>query len=147
MEFITLFFIVFWGWVNSYFAQKRGRNPYLWFFLGVFFGPFPLIALFLMPSFESQEKTEEKPKIIETEAIRVSPHSPFDQYDWYYLDEARKQHGPHTIVRTQKIQRKGPDFRRDLCLERDHDRMEKNQRQLQNLKKRLVYNRFRFSAI
>ncbi len=100
MEFITLFFIVFWGWVNSYFAQKRGRNPYLWFFLGTFFGPFPLIALFLMPSFDPQEKVEETPAIIETEAIRVAPHSP---YDWYYLDESRKQHGPHTIVELKKF--------------------------------------------
>ncbi|NGX57769.1 MAG: hypothetical protein K940chlam3_00663 [Chlamydiae bacterium] len=87
-EFIILLIIVFWGWVSSYFAQQRGRNPYGWFFLGFLFGPFSLVALFIMKDYSQKTAPPETP------GINVSHHSPFDHLDWYYLDSSRQTKGP-----------------------------------------------------
>ena len=111
MEFITFFFIVLWGALNSYLAQQRGRNPYLWFFLGIMFGPFPLIVLFLLPKGEKSEaetvaEEVEVPETLDVDGINISHHAPFDQHDWYYLDKDHKQHGPHTYSEMRKFARK-----------------------------------------
>ena len=95
-EFLIFIIIAFWGWISSYFAQQRGRNPYGWFFLGVLFGPFTLVGLFLMPII----KPELPP--VNVKEVHVSHHSPFEQYDWYYLDEKRQSTGPLTFNELQQ---------------------------------------------
>ena len=97
-EFLLVIIAVFWGWICCYFAQQRGRNPYGWFFLGLLFGPFPLIALFLMPVIE-----QSPPSPTEIPEVHVSHHSPFNQYDWYYLDENRQSVGPMDFVALQEL--------------------------------------------
>jgi len=98
-EFLVVVFTVFWGWINSYFASQRGRNPYGWFFLGLLFGPFALVALFLLPPYSDLLPEAET----ETQAVHVSHHSPFNQFDWYYLNENREPVGPITFVELQEL--------------------------------------------
>lgn len=96
MDFLFILIPIFLGWVNAYFAQTRGRNPFTWFILGFFFGIISLIVLFILPSY-NDKKDEKKESAESDDGIYVSRHAPFDQHDWYYLDKEHKQKGPHTF--------------------------------------------------
>jgi hypothetical protein len=120
MEFTVFLFVVsvLWGCLNSYLAQYRGRNLYVWFLLGFLFGPFPLIFLYLLPAAgkvkeedieDIKEETPaetDNPDAADDAGINIAHHAPFDQQDWYYLDEQRTQHGPHTFSEMRKFTRK-----------------------------------------
>ena len=43
------------GIVCALAAKPRGRNPAVWFFLGVLFGPFALVAVLVMPAVSSAQ--------------------------------------------------------------------------------------------
>jgi hypothetical protein len=50
--FIIIIFVIYLHCAGfaSYIASEKGRNPYSWFFLGLFFGIFALIAIASIPS-------------------------------------------------------------------------------------------------
>lgn len=77
------------GFIAAYLAYKRKRNPYLWFFIGFFFGVFGLLGIFFSPLKRKIKLTtatqKEKP-------IPVLP-GPFNKF-WYYLDPTHQQVGP-----------------------------------------------------
>lgn len=104
-EFLIVLIIIFWGWASSYFAQQRGRNPYAWFFWGFLFGPFALVALFLMKDYSM--KTPPETNLPEITGISISPHSPFDHMDWYYLDHHRETIGPINFQELKKLWKEG----------------------------------------
>lgn len=89
----ALMWIVF-GALSAYLAKTRGKNPYLWFFLGMLFGIFGLLFLFFAPKQRRQAQTAGTAQDANT--IDISP--PFDpKYNekfWYYLDPENQQHGP-----------------------------------------------------
>jgi len=90
-----LFLLLVWltfGYLSAHFAQKRGRNPGAWFFLGVLFGLIALAALFLLPPLN--QKGEELPAEPRSLAPPERPPLP-DQ--WYYLDLKRQQRGPLSL--------------------------------------------------
>lgn len=74
------------GSLSAYLAYKRGRNPYLWFFLGALFGIFGIMAVFFAAG----------PKPAPS-ALPAAPEpaiqGPKDKF-WYYLDPANQQYGP-----------------------------------------------------
>lgn len=74
------------GCISAYLAFKRGKNPYLWFGLGAFFGIFGIFAVFLVaPSKKSTKKPLPSP------VFKI--HGPADKF-WYYLDPSHIQQGP-----------------------------------------------------
>ncbi len=102
----------------AHFAQKRGRDPIVWFFLGILLGLLALILLFILPP-----ATREKPvgpietsaslpetglndsswdqgKGTKEEVVAPQAHSldpsdiPLVERDWFYLDADRTQVGP-----------------------------------------------------
>ena len=73
------------GTLSAYLAHKRGRNPYAWFFIGVFFGLLGMIAIFFAPS---QKNPKPVPQTSEPTLV-----GPTDRL-WYYLDETHQQIGP-----------------------------------------------------
>lgn len=77
------------GTFSAYFAYKRGKNPYKWFFIGFFFG---LIGLFVAISILSsnRKKTRIQPTMIKPRPLILGPSDKF----WYYLDSQHKQVGP-----------------------------------------------------
>lgn len=83
---ITSFHITMWfiqGLLCSYFAHRRGRNPYLWFGVGAFLGLLGIIAfLFLTPKRKKKQATPP-----------AAPH-PMTFRQWYYLDAEHTQQGP-----------------------------------------------------
>jgi len=83
------------GVISAYLAKKRGKNPYLWFFLGMLFGIFGLIFLFFskpaQTSLRAQAAPQNDPNTIDiTPKIEPSAKEKF----WYYLDPDNAQQGP-----------------------------------------------------
>lgn len=76
------------GLLSSFLAYKRGRNPYLWFFLGFLFGIFGIFAIF----FATGEKKRAPHSERKGEPV-FSIHGPLDKF-WYYLDPSHQQQGP-----------------------------------------------------
>lgn len=85
------------GSATAYLAKRRGRDATKWFFVGLFFGIFGLLALFFFPKVESKEI--------------VAPPQPPEQIpekikDWYYLDAQHVTLGP--ITRDELNEKCGP---------------------------------------
>ena len=78
------------GTLSCYFAHKREKNPYLWFFLGFIFGIFGIMAIFFAPMSSKKEALPEG-TIPQTVVLTIS--GPKDKF-WYYLDSAHQQQGP-----------------------------------------------------
>lgn len=66
------------GMLAAFYAKRAGKNPYLWFFLGLLLGVIGVFFLFFMPQ---KKKTE-----------KIAP--PVDKLFWYYLDGENNQRGP-----------------------------------------------------
>jgi len=76
------------GILSAYIAYRRGRNIYLWFFIGFVFGIFGILAIFFAPS-----DKKKAPILPVTRPPEPTIQGPKDKF-WYYLDPANQQHGP-----------------------------------------------------
>lgn len=81
--FLTVTFWFLMGGVCAHYAKARGRSSRHWFFIGMLFGIFGLIALFILPKLA--KTAEPKP---------VEPTPAIPQKLWYYLDAEHKPCGP-----------------------------------------------------
>lgn len=107
---IVFFKIVIWiaiGMATAYAARERGRDPRVWLIIGMLFGVFGLLLVFLLPKENSanaspntdMEEIEIFPVSQSVEGEAVSEHLPRDykaKY-WFYLDQDRKEVGPLTF--------------------------------------------------
>lgn len=87
---MSLLVIISWflmGALCAYYGRERGRNPYIWFFVGLLFGILGLILLFIMPNLKVTQPVKEPPKL-------EPPKLNIDAMYWYYLDEENNQLGP-----------------------------------------------------
>ncbi len=93
---IVLCFII--GAASYHYAQKRGRNPYTWFALGLLFGIFGLITLFILPILKKSTaiKKVEPPKPSTPDSLEVLDSKYLNKL-WYYLDAADQQYGPMSL--------------------------------------------------
>lgn len=90
------------GAFSAYFAYKRGRNPYKWFFIGFFFGLLGLFAAVLfLPS--SKKKIPASIAVIKPQPRILGPSDKF----WYYLDPQHKQVGPISYSALSDFLKKG----------------------------------------
>jgi len=80
---ILLCFWIIQGAVASYLAKRKGRNPYLWFFIGCFFGIFGIFAIFFLKNPQKKAAAAAEP-VRKTLPLRM----------WYYLDQNSQQVGP-----------------------------------------------------
>lgn len=74
------------GSLSAYLAYKRSRNPYLWFFIGFFFGIFGIFAIFFAPAPKKKVNRTPPPLVYNIQG-------PIDKF-WYFLDPANQQQGP-----------------------------------------------------
>lgn len=84
------------GAVSAFLAKKRGKNPVLWFFLGMLFGIFGLIFLFFSrPTPSRSPRAQAQPKN-DPNTIDITPKvdSAAKETFWYYLDPDNTQQGP-----------------------------------------------------
>lgn len=96
------------GVATAYLANQRGRDPYIWFALGVVFGLLALFLLFVLPAVKSEKEWEDDQKneilverreeqLKEQEKLENAPDlqpQSIEAKDWFYLDKARQQRGP-----------------------------------------------------
>lgn len=96
------------GTICAYIAKNRNRNPYIWFFVGLFLGIFGLIILFIIPPkkeralapiLSSSQSSNALPAQFETKMNTLgssseSPEHSMTKNLWYYLDDENKQYGP-----------------------------------------------------
>jgi len=80
------------GAAAAYFAQKRSKNPYMWFAIGFFFGLFGFCLLFFLPK---ARKKKAKTRLAMTPQEKPLPAivGPSNKF-WYYLDPQHLQQGP-----------------------------------------------------
>lgn len=76
------------GAVGAYLAQKRKKNPYVWFCIGFFFGLIGLFAIFFLPL--KQKRGRKRTAIVKPIPTIEGPSDKF----WYYLDPTHNQIGP-----------------------------------------------------
>ncbi|MCZ6902561.1 MAG: hypothetical protein O7C62_08765, partial [Rickettsia endosymbiont of Ixodes persulcatus] len=96
------------GAATSYLAVNRGRDPYIWFAIGVLCGILGLIAVVLLPPVKTEEELEaerkdqiivgEREKQLEVQeklenAPDLMPQS-VEAKDWFCIDKSGVQQGP-----------------------------------------------------
>lgn len=111
------------GAATAHFAKQRGRDPTIWFFIGILLGLLGLILVFIMPALNGTQ-TQQSPSgsggtdsisrpSSQAESVKEEhslPRHDFFVKDWFYLDDARKQQGPvpfDTLKREWKEERIG----------------------------------------
>lgn len=97
------------GFGTAYYAFRLGKNPSLWFLLGILIGGFAPIILFISHFFErSQNKDDDKPSVAFSEpdasqSVRAIPEvNPAiieeESKLWYYIGEGEVQVGPVSVL-------------------------------------------------
>lgn len=90
---LTILAALLTGAFGAYLAYQRGRNPYIWFCVGFFFGALGAMIIFFAPrrkkaltktSMDLQPPTQPQAPIIQ---------GPKDKF-WYYLNPEHQQIGP-----------------------------------------------------
>lgn len=81
------------GAICGYLAHKKGKNPYIWFFIGLFFGALGILALYVFGRTKKQAKKEEPH--VQYEPLVINPKAnPTPLTLWYYLNHQHQQCGP-----------------------------------------------------
>jgi hypothetical protein len=103
--------IILWlsiGTATAYLANQRGRDPWIWFMVGMLLGLIGLLILFLLPAptkEKSSTPSEEGEFILhETEPAPPAP-VPLDL--WYYYDRSQAQQGPVQLENLKNLYHKG----------------------------------------
>lgn len=98
---VTLIVWIALGVITANLAKQRGRDPFIWFFIGTVFGLLGMLLLFILPNLSSEEvkKTEKTddnvvlPVIVEE--LPLEPSQLFQLKDWFCIDSTTKgQLGP-----------------------------------------------------
>lgn len=110
----TFYIIIFWlamGAATAYFANQRGRDPLVWFMLGMLLGFFGLLLLFVLPAVAEEEPVQEAEYALLDQKGEGQPgilqgHE-FMLKDWYYYDGERNQQGPVRFERLSSLWQDG----------------------------------------
>lgn len=110
----ALMWLVF-GALSAYFAKARGKNPYLWFFLGMLFGIFGLLFLIFSPKNKTApaarqaQGARQNTSAEETPTIDIiPPYDPkYNEKFWYYLDGQNMQFGPMSFDALFRLYQQG----------------------------------------
>lgn len=86
--------------ICAHYAQKRGRSQQAWFAIGLLFGLFGILVLFLLPGLESVEDVsrESSNKNSKKEAESSQEMSDPRFQTWFCLDEKQQQIGPLSFL-------------------------------------------------
>src|SRR5579872_3989155 len=101
---ITVIIGIVLGIASAYFAKRRGRNVYAWFFIGLFLGIFGLLLLFVLPEKKTETATSPANPAASTASLSDASASPKidpKNLEWYYLDLEKHQYGPMSLEQLQ----------------------------------------------
>jgi hypothetical protein len=104
----SLFFILLLvGFFSSYVAKKKGKNPYVWFLVGFFFGIIGFLILYLFSKKKpaiNNEEIKQKQKNTSKELLSFLQDS---QKFWYFLNENDEHSEPLSVFALRdKLQQK-----------------------------------------
>lgn len=97
---MTMLSFILWvliGVATGYLAGQRGRDPVIWFMIGILLGVFGLLLLFIMPAVGQDLKANDTEGDDITLPVLPPTAHPHDSYlikDWFYLDSFHQQQGP-----------------------------------------------------
>jgi hypothetical protein len=104
---------------TAYYANRKGRNPLLWFIIGVLLGIFaPLILLFLS-SVKTEPSSNGRPTMTVSNpdpSLQHLPQSPTQENLkrqeeenklWHYLDQNHQQMGPVSVIALRELWNRG----------------------------------------
>ena len=106
--------------ITAHYARLKGRNPFLWFIIGLLFGIFaPLFLLFLKPKQEEEEtkspgmtELTPDPSLSQQREIPLPLDVPpvvqkEENKLWYYLDDKHEQIGPVSLIALRELWKRG----------------------------------------
>lgn len=105
---LTFIMMLAFGALTAYLAKRQGKNPYVWFILGILFGIFGLFFLFFNPVSKKQAKSAPETAPGPT-TIDITPKVTSVDKDkfWYYLDAQNKQFGPMSFDALRRAWQEG----------------------------------------
>lgn len=94
--------------LTAYYAEKKGRNPAIWFVISILMGIFAPIILFFLPSLKPSDAKEKElssiPSSQQTPLLAPSSRPNQEQNKlWYYLDLNHKQYGPVSLIALKEL--------------------------------------------
>jgi len=96
---ISFVLLLILGAMTAVFAERRGRDPWIWFFVGMLLGLLGLLLLFILPP--AVKTKDEKPPTTQPEPQQTLPEKL-----WYYLDQQHAQHGPVPLSQLKDLMAK-----------------------------------------
>lgn len=88
---------VFLGFLASYIAKRRGRNPFVWFFAGLLLSIWGVILVLALPN----RKRPFKP--VASPPLRRPQRNELWLKMWYYMDPTHQQKGPIELPDLAKL--------------------------------------------
>ena len=91
------------GFVCAYFASKRGRNPIVWFIIGLFCSFLGLAILLVLPPKDEEipkswgDKSNSRTIELTLQEEKKNLPEPFSNENWFYLNEKHEQFGPYVF--------------------------------------------------
>ncbi len=111
---LTILAALLTGALGAYLAHRRGRNPYIWFCIGSFFG---ILVRLRSSSPQKKNSPKAKPGSPKEERPLQTIQGPSDKF-WYYLNPEHQQVGTHELRQLEQRLATRKDFSYYVCMER-----------------------------
>lgn len=108
--FLSFFLLLIISGLTAYYADKKGRNPFIWFVIGILISVLAPIILFFLPSLKDQkeESKQTKPTVLPPPTPISTPIMNADEDKlWYYLDKDHNQYGPVSLIALKELWDRG----------------------------------------
>lgn len=101
IQLLSIIMLAILGGITAILAERRGRDPWIWFFIGMFLGLLGIVILFLMPA--ANVKADEDLKSKQPPSIAPQPTQQVDDKQWFYLDRQHQQCGPVSYAQIKEL--------------------------------------------
>jgi hypothetical protein len=106
--------------LTAYYASRKGRNPLLWFIIGILLGIFAPLILLFFPAVKNNVTDNGMPTMTVSppdhahQQLSQPPPTPAElkrqqeeEKLWYYLDQNHQQVGPVSVVALRELWHRG----------------------------------------
>lgn len=107
MEVLAIFSLwLLMGGASAFIAQKRGRDPLVWFIIGTLLGLLSVVLLYILPAITKKAEPQYENIAggslpLESDLVGISRQ--YSNTEWYYLDRDHKQQGPVPFTALQTL--------------------------------------------